>query len=404
MYRKIVAYVVILLLLLLPGFYLRNPFGYLPCIFLLVITGISFLYILLLKKTFSFLQPSERISCQRGVDQKFSVTIENKSFLIYPRITCRFYKNNLFGQVAEVTAMDTVLSSHEKKNFSFEVKFDHLGTYEVGISSVRIYDMFGIFYLTYKNCNKSNIAVKPHIVNVDNLDFSDVTGRQTSSSAAKSKIESDDYSGIRQYVIGDPIKNIHWKISAHTQDYMVRLFESYTSFGITIYTDFEATGYSNELLMSIYDCLVETTYSIANHVLEKSEDVELIFNKDKDVQLLLPKSQSDMTTLVMDFPVLSLSNNNELIEMLEANASRQYGLDVVIVCTANLNELLVEHLIGATASFKKVYLFYVVPETKKNNLSEEEKLMLNSMSNWAIDYFVISSAEELQNEEVKKYA
>jgi hypothetical protein len=350
------------------------------------------------------LQSSERITCQRGIEQNFSVTIKNKGFLIYPRITCHFYKDNLFGQVSEVTDINTVLSSGEKKNFSFKVKFDHLGTYEVGISSVRIYDLFGIFYLTYNNSNKSNITVQPHAVTVDTLDFSDVNGTQNSLSTAKSKIESNDYSSTRQYVIGDPIKNIHWKISAHSRDYMVRLFESYASVGITIYTDFEATGHSNDILLSLYDCIVETSYSLINYAIDQSEDVELIYSKDKDIQFLLPKSQSAIDDLVLDFPKFSLSNSNELIEMLESNASNQYGLDIIIICTANLNELLVENLIRIKNLWKKVYLFYIVPEAKKGNLTDEEKLMLNSLLNSEIYYFVNSSSDDLHNEEVKKYA
>lgn len=404
MYGKIAIYIIILFLLSIPGFYTRSPFGYLPCIFLLMLTGISFLYVMLLKRTFSFLQPSEQLTCERGIAQDFSVIIENKWFLIYPRITCCFYKNNLLGQVSEVSNIDTVLSSRERKNFSFKVKFDHLGTYEVGISSVRIYDLFGLFYLTYKNSKKSNITVKPHAVAVENLDFSDVAGTQNSLSTAKSKIESEDYSGIRQYVIGDPIKNIHWKISAHSRDYMVRSFESYTSVGVTLYTDFETTGHTSDILLSLYDCIVETTYSLVNYALDGSEDVQLIYSKDKNLQMALPKNQSDIDNVILDFPKPSLSNNNELIETLEANAINQYGLDIIMVCTANLNELLVESLIRIKGLWKKIYLFYMVPESKKDNLSEDEKLMLNTLLNSEIYYFVMSSAEDLHSEEVRKYA
>jgi hypothetical protein len=75
-----------------------------------------------------------------------------------------------------------------------------------------------------------------------------------------------------------------------------------------------------------------------------------------------------------------------------------------MICTANLNELLVENLIRIKGLWKKVYLFYIVPEAKKGNLTDEEKLILNSLLNAEIYYSINSSSDDLHNEEVKKYA
>lgn len=389
----------------MPAFYLNNVFGYLPCIFFLVVSIFSLLYVFALRRTFSFSQPANNMYCRKNTKHKFSVVMKNKWLLFYPRITCRFYKNNLFGQIAEVTDLDTTLCSKEKKNFDFDIEFNHIGTYEMGISSIRVYDLFGIFYLTCKNFDRGSVIVRPRCFDVKNLDFYDVRGRQITLSTARSKMEGDDYSGVRQYTRGDPIKSIHWKISAHTREYMVRVFESYTNRGVTIYVDSEVTGYPDEDLLSIYDCLVETAYSIANCAVEQKEDVELIYKKDNYVQTMFPRNQDDIDNEIMDLNGVSPSYGGQLVEMFEANSYRQYGMDIIIVCTANLNESLIQYLEQMRGLRKKIYLFYAVTKTRKQNLSDDEKLNLGNLLNLGINYYVNYSAEELQHdEEMKEYA
>ncbi|MFT9057026.1 MAG: DUF58 domain-containing protein [Ethanoligenens sp.] len=404
MVKRIIISAIIFILLAVPAVFLRNPFGYLPALFLLVLVGLSFLYIWLLKRSFTFLQASDNKQCERGVEQHFAATVAGRGLLMFPRITCCFYTDNLLGQITQTAHVDTTLSPQEKRTFSFGIKFDHLGTYEVGISSARIYDLFGMFYLNHPNSGQSHVTVRPRALQVACFDFAEVIGHQSNMATSKSKMETDDYSGIRQYVPGDAIKNIHWKISAHSSEYMVRMFESYTSRGYTVYLDLEATGYTPEVLFSLYDCLVETAYSVACHVLRENEDLELVYMKDDEVRLALPRSRENIDHTVADFGDIAISNNGHLITALEANAGRQYGLDILVLCTANLSEPLVQISTAAVGLHKAIFLFYVVPAAKKGHLTAEEQGLLDAFLSMGAEICVLAKADEIQETGAEAYA
>lgn len=404
MIRRIIVSSVMCVLLAVPTFFLRGPFGYFPVLFFVAAAGLSFCYIWLLKRSFSFLQPTEVRQCERGKEEQFTACVKGNGFLLFPRVTSRFYANNLFGQVSQTTEVDIVLAPGVQKTFGFNISFDHLGTYETGISSVRIYDLFGLFYLPQKNPGESRIMVKPRALDVTCFDFTEEAGRQVNRTASKSKIESNDYSGIRQYVPGDAIKNIHWKLSAHAHDYMVRQFESYTSRGYTVYLDLETTGYTPDILPDLYDCLVETAYSVAAHVLQKQEDLELIYSKEGLPKLALPKSRDSLDATVTDLGGISISNNGQLIDLLETSVSRQYGLDILVICTANLSEPLVQILSAAKEQRKAVFLFYAVSTEHKHDLSTEEHGLLDALLEIGIETCVLDKADEIQKTEVEAYA
>ena len=71
-----------------------------------------------------------------------------------------------------------------------------------------------------------------------------------------------DYVGVREYELGDSTKQIHWKLSAHSINYMTKLSESSKQSDFAVVLDTAANEADREELMTIYDTLVETVFSV----------------------------------------------------------------------------------------------------------------------------------------------
>lgn len=104
-----------------------------------------------------------------------------------------------------------------------EVVPGHAGRYVVSIVSAEIADILGIWKKKAECSGTEYITVMPEIFDI---------GLSYSSSAAM--LENDRYrdhvkgndpgdiTGIREYVPGDPVKNIHWKLSEKTDKLLLK--------------------------------------------------------------------------------------------------------------------------------------------------------------------------------------
>lgn len=396
MIKKIIIYFVILLISLLPAIYINNLAGYIPFLFMLFTTVFSFGYTFILSKSYSQLEASEAESCVRDTAMEFKITVSNKSFLIFPRITAYFYISDAFGKEASVTSSDFGISSYEKKTFSFDVKFEHIGTYKVGLKSIEIHDLFNFLSLNCKNKTDNNLFVTPKLFDVEGLEIKNSQGLHSTGSASKSKIEETDYSGVREYVPGDAIKNIHWKLSAHTVNYMTRTFDNFSSNGISVYINFYVPDYPNDILMPIYDCIVESAYSIANYALEMDQEVELIYENSDAISIVCPKDFPDLKEAVLDFPLVSAENSNSLSQVIASHAFNAMGLDNIMVCTSTLDRDLTDQLISCRNMGKYPVLFYIEPKHYSSNLINANRELLSFLAESGIDYYIITSAADIQ--------
>lgn len=104
---------------------------------------------------------------------------------------------------------------------SSEIGIDttHCGRYIYGFSDMRIYDLFGLFYMKKKAPAKCNVMVrpKPQIPKaVPNLSGFKAKGLRKSNSP------NTEIYDIREYTAGDPIKSVHWKISAKKDQLFIK--------------------------------------------------------------------------------------------------------------------------------------------------------------------------------------
>ncbi len=95
----------------------------------------------------------------------------------------------------------------------------HCGRYIYDFSNMRIYDLFGLFYVKRKAPSKCNVTVlpKPQLPKaLPNLSGFKAKGLRKSNSPY-----SEIYD-IREYIAGDPIKSVHWKVSAKKDQLFIK--------------------------------------------------------------------------------------------------------------------------------------------------------------------------------------
>ncbi len=109
-----------------------------------------------------------------------------------------------------------------EQKFTFEAR--HSGVYEIKIADVYVEDMFGIFQVHVMENQSAECVVWPKKYDVE------VIVKDSGLQNRDSEEYSDLYSGndmsetfaIREYVPGDSVKQIHWKLSEKTDRLLIR--------------------------------------------------------------------------------------------------------------------------------------------------------------------------------------
>ena len=95
----------------------------------------------------------------------------------------------------------------------------HCGAFRVEITRIRVYDLFGLFWVRQKPHTACEVIVHPIPLIPDVIP--DLNGFKAKTLKKTTSPYSEIYD-VREYLHGDLIKNIHWKASAKRDDLLVK--------------------------------------------------------------------------------------------------------------------------------------------------------------------------------------
>lgn len=167
----------------------------------------------------------------------------NKRF-IYPfkKIRLKLKYKNIYENIVHRKNIEIELIDRIKKEYYFDMPLEYFGLTEIFIEEIIIYDVFGFY--------SKRISIEKNPVNY--IKIPEVNGEKTSifdinsssdyveelENVMLSDWDNDDYE-IREFVLGDSLNKIHWKISTKVGEIMVRATENENQGSKSIYFDLE---------------------------------------------------------------------------------------------------------------------------------------------------------------------
>lgn len=397
--RAIVACVLLGAFLAVPIPFVNTAVGYAPFIAYLLVLLASFVYLKVLVRHLRFETKSFESGCYRKEQLTFHLEVHNESILPAVSITVLFYMSDLFGAPGATTTKHITLPPKATKTFDFDVAFAHIGNYEVGIRQIEVTDPFGIFRHVKASEQLQEVEVQPRIFNVADLQVSSDTLLESKRSFTAVINEGMDYAGVREYRWGDPIKAIHWKLSARetSAEYYTRLYETVTNPGLEIVVDTDApAAYSSQQLMSVYDGLVEAAFSIEEWGALSGLETLVAFEDDtaRTRRFDGPLSHTRAEVLAR-IPRIHEGAGAQALDILNSEAMSIYSQSNLVLCTSCVGPGLVGTLLRVQANRRNPILVVVVPVHMDAEEQREFLTPLARVGAAGIPYLVISEAEEL---------
>ena len=396
---KAVGVAVVLLLSLFPTRYVNSLYGWLPFLALCTVLLLSELALLLLRGKVSLEATQEQTQCRRGEKLTVGVKVVNRSFLICPRAKATLYLSDLFGGEDSATPVTFTLAGRSEAPFSFDVELAHIGVYSTGVRDVRVYDLLGLFSVTLPGRCQVDVTVLPRPWLAEEVVLEDKLLTENFNARKNTVADGFDYSGVREYAVGDSMKRVHWKLSAHSHTYMTKLTETCKITDLSVLLDFIADPADRETLATLSDTVIETGLAILEQAARQDTEYYLVFADREGGTARLNTRMgegADYAPLVRQFPPM---RPPEKVGELDGAALLEQGRRLVtrtsntVLCTSRVNEQVLHELIQVKQQQRNPMLFYILPPGLTAREREERSAPLKLRDDAGISYRLLSAGE-----------
>jgi uncharacterized protein (DUF58 family) len=135
------------------------------------------------------------------------------------------------------------LRGKQTKTIKYAVTFQTRGYYPLGPTLLETGDVFGLHRRHRVVGKPVYVMVYPKVVPLPKYDFA--SERPIGEVRLQNRLFEDPTrtAGVREYVLGDPMQRVHWKVTARTGVLHCRIYEPTTLAGATVLVDFHTDGY-----------------------------------------------------------------------------------------------------------------------------------------------------------------
>lgn len=160
------------------------------------------------------------------VDSEFNVVMEIFNLKLFPILNLKIRNVDINKISKEDIHDNVVLMPSEILNLPVKVIAKKRGIYPLNNTEFSFSDVFDIFTMKKIIPTKKSIKIYPRIYTLSSVSSRSNNVIDTIAENLYGKKDSSNIKDIRKYVNGDSLKNIHWKLSAKSDTFMVKNYSS----------------------------------------------------------------------------------------------------------------------------------------------------------------------------------
>lgn len=193
-----------------------------------------------------------------GRPESYFFVLKNEDYFAYAGVSIRLYSD--FSYVEELPG-DTEYELLPGEQYTFETRLvcRYRGEYEVGVKEVVITDFLRLLRVSYANPGTIKALVSPRVVHLAELksleDFQAVFRREAFAGTEPDAV-------VRDYVEGDPLKQIHWKATAREGRLKVRTRTGEEKQGIAVFCDMKRFSQDRKRYLPLENKVLEVLLSL----------------------------------------------------------------------------------------------------------------------------------------------
>lgn len=333
--------------------------------------------------------PVRDVTVTRSDDATWQLAAENRSPLPAPRACVTVVALDGSENAAEREERTIALGPFDSEALGFKAPSDHVGALDLIVSSVTVTDPLGLFEGTepMRRSRRERIRVLPRLNGARRVPLRTAPRPQGNSRRQAASTDAADYAAARAYEPGDPLRSIHWKLSARTESYMTKLYEEPLTEGVSVVIDTAMpVGISREESRVLFDALVESGISVALAGKRRGLETELLYltaRRRDGRPSPVPSRCADLTQtgvpelvdrLALPGPAgdagRQASRGAEVTaadDLLRSAGRDRYGTCELVICTASPRDAVLKALRDARHARRNVTVIVATSETTRDD-------------------------------------
>lgn len=213
----------------------------------------------------------ESIICRKS--ERFSIRFKvfNRSPFVLAPVVVQAVTPESLNPHAE-SDMILGIAPFAKKTLETEFVLKYRGQYTFELKHAEIYDMMKLFRFRIRLSQKKTVMIFPRHTVADG-DGASTGGEHENPMVHINDVNGSELNFIRKYADGDSLHNIHWKLSAKQDEYMVKQMARNQNVETIIFCDFYGYFDDGEKNLSSVDTAVETALAISYQSVQNEEEV-----------------------------------------------------------------------------------------------------------------------------------
>lgn len=230
------------------------------------------------------------------------------------------------------------LSPFSKSKISVSCMHRYRGCYVSEISRLSVYDPFRIIRLSKKVRAEMTLVFLPRKIPLGGF-VSSAVNSINASAASLTFGEREDFSHVRDYILGDMIQQVHWKLTAKQDELMIKQYDEITDRRTLVLCDYGAEN-GESGIMQRSDGIIETAIAFTMSAAEAGISTTVDFGS---VDRSLRCNVSDMAGFDRFYELMAvLPARMEVMEFSDLiKGCDKYSCSVIFLVTGRLTEELI---------------------------------------------------------------
>lgn len=220
---------------------LRSPASALLFWFLILYPILALLFVLLGKPGIQVYMDDEITRAEKMSPVTYEIRIVNALPLCYPFLEAVLWLPRADGVRCARQNVRLSLIPFGSYSLRRETVFRYRGTYRIGTQCLYVSDFLQLFTVRCDVDIYNDVLVYPRRLTMERVTKTSATDIPNDNATVVFSTEKAEIGNIREYIPGDTLKSIHWKLSSKLQEnLMVKEFNTNTSRNVYVLVDFSA--------------------------------------------------------------------------------------------------------------------------------------------------------------------
>lgn len=310
------------------------------------------------------------------------------------------------------------LNPNDANRWKVETWCSRRGRFQIGPMSLKSGDPFGLFPIEEVVPDVRELIVYPAVIDLSG--FRLPVGELPGGNATQRRTQflTPNASGVRQYMPGDSFNRISWKTTARTGQLMVKEFELDPTSDIWLIVDMDMRHHARASvpqtmqaramlnspdgalpvefwLDSTEEYAVTVASSLANHFLEQTRNVGMIFNNHHQDVIPADRGPRQMTKILEQLAVMQADGHTPLAERLLRESTRFDRNSTVVIVTPSTDEGWVQSVIQLVARSVRCVAITIEPSTFDG--SDSSLMVVSDLAAVGVPTYLVKHGDDINN-------